>query len=378
MTIADRLKDRLGDTLEWLAAPADRPRPGHREAPRRALRLPEPSFHPVRTDDDVEIRLTHYRGGDRGPVLLSHCVGVSSRMYLVEAQGTTLTEFLVEAGFDVWLLDHRLSIELRASLFPSTMDDVARRDYPAAVAAVRQLAGVEGVHVVAHGVGSSTFTMAMLAGLQDVRSAVCSQVSTHIDVPILNDVKVQARMAEAMAATGLRTFDVHTDDRAPWATRILDRAVRLYPIAAEERCLNPVCHRITLLYGELYEHDRLGEGVHDSLHELFGVANLALLSQLGKMTRAGHVVDAEGRNTYLPHLDRLNIPLTLLHGTDNQCVLPRSTQITEALLADRTAEGAPRPVRHEITGYGHVDCMIGEHADRDVFPFILQHLERHT
>ncbi|MEX2446352.1 MAG: hypothetical protein WD734_03345 [Dehalococcoidia bacterium] len=361
-------------TLEWLAAPPRRYRRGETAPVRRGLRLPPPSVHTVRADDGVELRLTRYQGGSRGPVVLSHCVGVSSRMYLVEAQQTTLTEYLVEQGFDVWLLDHRLSIELRASQFSSTMDDVARRDYPAAVAAIREVAGAPSVQVVAHGIGSSTFTMAMLAGLQGVRAAVCSQVSTHIDVPVLNDVKVRARMAETLSAFGARTFDVYTDGESGWPSRILDRATRLYPIAVEERCLNPVCHRISMLYGELYEHDRLGEGVHDSLHELFGIANLALLSQLGKMTRAGHVVDEHGRDAYLPHLDRLNLPIAFLHGSDNQCVLPRSTRVTYDLLSQRF--GAQQYARHEIEGYGHVDCMIGEHADRDVFPLVLEHLAR--
>ncbi len=348
--------------------------PGRAPGGRRPLRLPKPEIESIVTTDAAELRLTRYRGGGRGPVLLSHCVGVSSRMYLVDAQEATLTEVLVEHGYDVWLLDHRLSIELRASLFPSDMDSVARFDYPAAVAAVRQITGADAVDVVAHGVGSSTFTMAMLAGLEGVRSAVCSQVSTHIDVPALNDLKVQARMAEVMSFLGVRTFDAYTDGDISWPRLLAERALRLYPIAPSERCGNPVCHRISLLYGELYRHDRLGEGVHDSLGELFGVANLGLLTQLGQMTRAGHVVDSDGGDTYLPHLDRLAIPITFLHGGANQCVLPVSTQTTYDLLASRF--GAERYRRHVIEGYGHVDCMIGEHAARDVFPHILDHLDR--
>jgi len=292
-------------------------------------------------------------------------------MYLVDAQETTLTEFLFERGFDVWLVDHRLSIELRASLLRSSMDDVATRDYPAAVDAVRRIAGSESVQVVAHGVGSSTFTMAILAGLQGVRSAVCSQVSTHLDVPLLNRLKTYGRSSELMSALGMSAVTAYTDAESPWTTRALDRVVRLYPIARGERCLSPVCHRVSMIYGELYEHDQLGE-VHERLHELFGVANLGLLSQLGAMSRAGHVVDARGGDVYLPHLQRMAIPILLLHGTDNQCVLPRSTQKTLEILSRTNGPDLYR--RHEIQGYGHVDCMIGEHADRDVFPLIEDHL----
>ncbi len=57
-------------------------------------------------------------------------------MYSLDTIETNLVEHLVEHGFDVWLLDHRLSIELPASRLPSTLDDVAMKDYPTAVAAV--------------------------------------------------------------------------------------------------------------------------------------------------------------------------------------------------------------------------------------------------
>ena len=32
--------------------------------------------------------------------------------------------------------------------------------------------------------------------------------------------------------------------------------------------------------------------------------------------------------------------------------------------------------RHEIPGYGHIDCIFGKNAATDVFPLIVDHLER--
>jgi len=157
-------------------------------------------------------------------------------------------------------------------------------------------------------------------------------------------------------------------------SRVFDRAVRTYPIAPAERCLNPVCHRITMMFGELYKHAKTGEATHAVLHEMFGVANLTALRQLERIIRRGHLVNAAGAEAYLPHGERLALPLTLIHGGANECVLPRATELTFDLL---TRSNDPRLYqRHLIEGYGHVDCMIGEHADRDVFPHILAHLER--
>jgi cholesterol oxidase len=143
------------------------------EAPPRAkrpLRVEPPQAFDFPSTDGVGLRLTRYQGGDKGPVMLSHCIGVSSLMYAIDTINTNLLEYLFEHGFDVWLLDYRLSIELPASRSQSYLGDVATRDYPTAVARVQELSGANSVQVVAHGVGSSTFTMALLAGLQGVRS----------------------------------------------------------------------------------------------------------------------------------------------------------------------------------------------------------------
>jgi cholesterol oxidase len=360
------------ETANWIASPARRPVP---DGPRvsRPLAVGEPEVHDVAADDGAQLRLTRYQGGTRGPVLLSHCIGVSSRMYATDTIEPNLLEFLYARGFDVWLLDHRFSIELPLSQQRSSMDDVATRDYPAAVASVRDLSGQDSIQVVAHGVGASTFTMAMLAGLTGVRAAVCSQVSTHLLVPALNRVKTSSRSTEMLSMLGADTVTAYVDEDAGWTSRLYDRSLRLYPIRPEERCDSPVCHRISAIYGELYRHARLSEATHSALHELFGVVNLSALSQLAKLTRAGHLVNADGQNTYLPHAERLAIPLLLLHGGDNECVSPRSTELTLELLSRRNG---PELYRRElIPGYGHVDCMIGEHAARDVFPYIAEHLE---
>jgi cholesterol oxidase len=101
--------------------------------PRRELRVGKAEQVYFTTTDGVQIRLTRYQGGGKGPVILSHCIGVSSLMYAIDTIDENLLEYLYRHGFDVWLLDHRLSIELPASYQQSSMDDVATKDYPAAV-----------------------------------------------------------------------------------------------------------------------------------------------------------------------------------------------------------------------------------------------------
>src|SRR5262249_9221902 len=118
---------------------------------RRPLKVDfTPEVHPFVVSDGVTLRLTRYKGGSKGPVILSHGLGVSSLIFSIDTIDTNLLEFLYARGYDVWLLDFRASIELPASKNPSSGDDVAIKDYPAAVAEVIRLTGAASVQMVVH------------------------------------------------------------------------------------------------------------------------------------------------------------------------------------------------------------------------------------
>src|SRR5512138_3277614 len=85
------------------------------ERRRRSLRLTTPEVYFFNTADGVELRLIRYRGGDKGPVLLSHAFGTSSLLYLLDTIEPNLTEYLFSHEYDVWVLDYRASAALPAS-----------------------------------------------------------------------------------------------------------------------------------------------------------------------------------------------------------------------------------------------------------------------
>ena len=342
-------------------------------APRqlRPLRAPAPEVHEVKTADGCAIRLTRYRGGVKGPVILSHGLGVSSRIFSLDTIGTNLVEFLVARGFDVWLLDLRVSIELEASKAQSNGDDVATQDYPAAVARVLEVTGAGSVQMVAHCWGSTTFFLAMLAGLKGVRSAVASQVATDVVAPVATALKTGLHVPDFLEAIGVPSLNAYVDNRAGLLEKLGDAALRLYPVG--QRCPSSVCHRITFMYAPLYRHEQLNDLTHETLHETFGIASMKAFKHLGRLVNEGRLVDADGRDVYLPHLDRLAIPITFISGEKNECFLPESTERSVRRLSD--ANGSHLYRRHVISGYGHIDCIFGRDAARDVFPLIADHLE---
>lgn len=339
----------------------------------RSLQAESGIQHSVRTDDGVQLRLTRYQGGEKGPVLLSHCIGVSSRMYSTTLVSENLLEFLYGRGYDVWLLDFRFSIDLPCAEEPNSMDAVARYDYPAAVDAIRDTAGVDSIQIVAHGVGASTLTMSLLRGLEGVRAAVFSQVSTDVLVGPLAQLAARFRANQVLSLIGCRSITPDVSSSPGLRTRILNWMLQEYPLDEEEQCENPVCHRITAIYGLMWEHSRIDPSVHDHLSSLFGPANIRGLSQLSLLARRQHLVNRHGEEVYLPHLDRLALPVLLLHGSDNMCVLPHSTARTLRRL--QRANDADLYRRDVIPGYGHVDCILGRNAHQDVYPSILEHLE---
>lgn len=338
-------------------------------APRtlRELRTELPEMHFLRTEDGVALRLIRYHGGG-APVLLVHGIGMSGRVFSTDMVDTNLVEYLHEAGLDVWVLDHRTSIDLAASEGDVTADQVATFDLPAAVARVREVTGASEIDVVAQGFGALTLHMSLVEGLQGVRSAVCMQMGLHLVTPAMARLKSGLHLPEVLKAMGKQSLTARAEQHG-WQSRIFDAALRMLP--SEETCTSRVCRRITFMYGPLYEHEQLNRAVHDAIHELFGVTSLSAFDQLARMVRQGHAVRTDGA-TYLRNLERLAIPITYLHGADNRCFLPESTKATFDLLAK--VNGREHYHRTVMPGYGDIDSIIGKHAARDVYPLILAHL----
>ena len=151
---------------------------------KRTLRAPEPEIHLAKTSDGKILKLTRYRGGSKGPLVLSHGLGVSSLIFTIDTIETNLLEFMVAAGYDCWLLDFRASVDLPYARELWTGDDVATKDYPGGD---RQGARCHRRNPRCR--CSRTASVRRPSpwpcwpDLQGVRSAVISQISTDYVVP---------------------------------------------------------------------------------------------------------------------------------------------------------------------------------------------------
>ncbi|MED4286452.1 GMC oxidoreductase [Priestia megaterium] len=341
---------------------------------KRVLRTSAPKIYYFKTNDNVELRLTRYLGGTKGPILLIHGFGVSSSIYTLDTIETNLTEYLFAHGYDVWLLDWRASIALPYHHKQFTVDDVAINDIPSGVEKVREITGAKSIDIITHCVGALAFLMSMMNGLEGIRSVVVSQVGTHLFPPKMSKIKTNLCLSTILKHVGVKELKAYPGFNPKWHSRLFDVALRVYPLPYGEQCQSIICHRASFMYGLLYQHDQLNNLTHETLYELLGGANITAFDQLSLMFRKGQIVNADGIDVYLPNLERLDVPITFIHGEKNNVYLPKSTEITYQILCRKNKDISYN--RHVIPNYGHIDCIIGKNAVKDVYPLILSHLQK--
>ncbi len=339
----------------------------------RELRLCKPEFHPFRTEDGVDLLLTRYKGGEKGPVMMVHGFSGNRLTFSIDSIDINLAEYLFEKGYDVWLFDYRLSNLLPSASEEWSLDVIAKYDHPAAVDVIKKAAKVDEIDVLVHCVGSITMFMSLINGLKGIRSVVSAQIAADFIIYPPMRWKYKLRSGEIMNALGIKTLTAYIDRYSSWLSKLFDRLLKPYVEPLAGVCTSPTCHRLTFMFGPLYEHSNLNEALHEDQVIMFKEANIHSYEQLGKMMRNGHLVDHKGCNEYMPHFDNLNLPITFIHGAENKLFLPESTKITYdrlvALFGDKNYR------RFVIDGYGHNDCMYGKNAYKDIYPQIVAQFE---
>ena len=336
---------------------------------------PQPEYFDVQTSDRTVVHLTRYRSGRRGPVVLAPGFGVAAKSFETPTVDVNLVDYLCGRRYDVWLLDYRASPAFAGAGHSFTIDDIALKDYPAVVSRMLKETGSTSIQAIVHCVGSLSFFMSLLHGSLEnqVRSVVASQLAVHPITPTWNELKVAFRLAALFRLLRVKTMTTGFNP-SRWSDWTIDQLLRLHP--TRERCNNPVCRRILFVFGESYRHAQLNTATHDSIARWFGIVNFKAMTHLSHMVRAGHAVNADGQDVYVPHVRRLHLPISFMHGSLNQEFLPESTETTFEWV--RKHNPPELYTRRVFPDYGHMDCFVGKRAARDIFPWILQELDRYN
>jgi alpha-beta hydrolase superfamily lysophospholipase len=332
---------------------------------------------PFTTGDGMPANLVHVVGATppaRGPVLLVHGAGVRANIFRAPV-ASTLVDVLVADGFDVWLENWRASIDLRPSQW--TLDRAAVHDHPKAVEVVLERTASDSIQAVVHCQGSTSFMMAAVAGLvPKVRTIVSNAVSLHPVVPPLARWKIEYFHKPIKAVT--RYLDPHWGVESP---HVIASAMVGYVRATHHECRNDVCRLASFTYGvgkpTLWSHALLDDTTHEWLQGEFGPVPLTFFDQMSRCIRAGQLVAVDGYDqlpaTFASAAPRTAARIVLLAGERNHCFTPESQERTYDFLR---RHGAADCALHVFPEYGHLDVFMGKDAARDVFPTIIDALER--
>src|SRR3954471_9445058 len=99
--------------------------------------LPRATVHSVPTSDGTEVRLTRYEMGTKGPLVIAPGYGKAARAFAVDTVDKNWVQYLGEQGSDVWLFDTQAHPDLPSTRTQFSVDDIALRDWPAAIGTVR-------------------------------------------------------------------------------------------------------------------------------------------------------------------------------------------------------------------------------------------------
>ncbi len=341
----------------------------------RTLELTE-RIVPFTAGDGLGCTLINVRGTEpptKAPVLLVHGAGVRANIFCAPV-ATSVVDYLVQHGFDVWLENWRASIDLPPNQW--TLDQAALFDHPRAVAKVIEETGAETIKAIIHCQGSTSFTMAAMAGLlPQVDTIVSNAVSLHPVVPKWSWFK----LTFVVPIVGLFTkylnpkWDSNADS---FIARFLYRVSQI----THKECDNSVCHQVSFYYGAgfpaLWSHENLNDETHEWLRDEFDHVPMTFYKQITRCVHHGSLIPFDHAQQ-LPDDIAASAPQTtarfaLFAGEDNLCFLAKSQAEThEYLRRYRDID-----TLHIVPGYGHLDMFMGKNAAQDVFPLMVAELER--
>ena len=236
-----------------------------------------------------------------------------------------------------------------------TMDDEARYDVPAILDHVEKVTGKKRVNWVGHSLGG----MLMFAYLETSErpDRIANFVAMGCPVVVADAPNVELWRANRGLRMLLRVVSSARIARPMMYGRPpgLERIDRFY--YSDD---NVDTRTISRFYG--YTLENPGRGA---------------LKQLERYVRDGHLVSADGSFDYAAHLDRVKTPTVVIAGKgDILADMPSSIWTFDRLASpDKTLLRFGKR-EGDVADYGHCDLVWSRHAPRELFPPLVDWLDR--
>jgi hypothetical protein len=342
---------------------------------------------PFAAGDGFQCNLIHVQGKTppkKGPVLLVHDAGTRANLFRTPTE-TTIVDYLIFHGYDVWLENWRGSIDLPPN--PWILDQVALYDHPEAVKTVVKQTGWDQIKAVIHCQGSTSFMMSAVAGLvPQVTTIVSNAVSLHTIVPAFSHFKLSVALPIITLFT-----EYLNPQHITYALNAFTNIFNSIGQSMQHGCDNPVCQKISFTYSAdfsgLWYHENLNKETHEWVKKEFAHVPLSFLKQIAQCIQAGHLVSMEGERgsaqgitpthslpeDFTTRPPQTDARIAFIAGGKNECFLPASQVRTFQFFEQY------RQDYHSLSifpKYGHLDIFMGKNAINDVFPVILHELDK--
>ena len=342
--------------------------------------------HPITTEDKLGLSMLRFTRGEAGEaILVIHGLTTSTDMF-IQPEHENLVSYLLDQGFgDVWCLDYRMSNRHPYNLFKHryTMDDVALYDYPPALAEMRRHIGDRPIHVISHCLGANSFTMALFGKVvTGVSSVIANSVALTPRVPKWSKLKLSLAPDLVENVLGFPYLNPQWGEE-PGLSRgkLFSKAVSLF----HQECDVPACHMLSLMWGTgwpaLYSHENMHPVTHRRGGDLYGATSMNYYRHVVKMLKAGNAVKYDPTNRahdrlpddYFRYVKEIETPVLFMTGENNKVFADSNIVCHERM--ERIVPG--RHELHVFPNYGHQDPFMGEHVARDIFPRLVEFIEKH-
>jgi lysosomal acid lipase/cholesteryl ester hydrolase len=352
----------------------------------------EVKYYYTSTDDGYTLALRRYKpenpSATRNPVILCH--GLSYNLLFWDlGEKVSLPRYLAQAGYDVWALSLRGSCPssqplnssfrrlARFNIHPETLkilqkrvitdmkmidwsvDDHIQYDVPASIRFVCEQTNHQKVHWIGHSMGGMimfAFLEQKNAHTESIKSFVGIAVPMTVFHPLNKPLQFLLDVEFAVKA-GSKV--IGTSAPATWGAIFGD--------------LNTPMNKL------FYNNKNMDDGI---LRALFYRAEEEMGSkqrlQLMHMVKTERFTSVDQSNDYTAGLAKVTTPTYLLCGTvDNMATVGAVKYTYRQIQSEEKQFSLFGRVNSQKNDYGHDDLVIGIHAQKEVYPTILDWLDEH-
>lgn len=326
------------------------------------------SLHEIETEDGVPLIMTRRRApaldGNAPPILLVH--GLGQNRYSWHLPSRSLANYLVDCGFDVFIIElrgHGLS-RTHGSPYPLRFEEYVDYDVPAAIEAVLELSGHDRTFYAGHSFGGTI--------------GYC-----------LTPVQEQLAGVISIGGPGLFGAGNRALQAFGWLVRALDRytPLRFVPYAAFPAEPFALALKALMFYLDrpnrfplrLWEPGSIDRDIlYERLTRGFDRTGRGVIRQTYHWGTTQTFTCPDSGEDYTDRLAGFAQPLLFIQG-DNDFVVPYdSIRICVDTVASDDVE--VRTFNAEETGHhwGHLDLVFGDHAPEHVWPYLTDWMRART